>query len=54
MVLWSELGETGKKGEWMKMEWLLFKEEGIKTVRKFGRETGWIEERWKEWRDWDN
>ena len=38
----------------MLMEWLLFKKEGIEATRSFGRETGWIEERWKEWRNWDN
>jgi len=54
MVLWSEWGEKGKKGEWMDMEWLLFEEEGIEVVRKFRKETGWIEERWKEWRAWEN
>jgi len=53
-VIWNEWGKEGKKGEWIQMEWLLFKEGGIEAVRNFGRETGWIEERWKEWRDWDN
>jgi len=53
-VIWNEWEKEGKKGKWMLMEWLLFKEKGIEATRNFGRETGWIEERWKEWRKWDN
>jgi len=53
-VIWNEWEKEGKKGKWILMECLLFKEKGIEAVRNFGRETGWIEERWKEWRDWDN
>ena len=34
------------------MKWLLHEEEGIEAVKKFGRESGWIEERWKERRQW--
>lgn len=37
----------------MDMRWLLFERDGIEEVRKFGRETGWIDERWKEKRVWD-
>ena len=32
----------------MDMKWLLFEEEGIEAVKNFGKETGWLEERWSE------
>ena len=35
----------------MEMKLLLFEEEGIEAVKDFGRETGWIEERWREKRE---
>ena len=35
------------------MKWLLFGKRGTEVVRKFGRVTGWIDERWKEKREWD-
>ena len=53
-VIWDEWEKEGKRGKWMLMEWLLFKEKGVEATRNFGRETGWMEERWREWRDWDN
>jgi len=34
------------------MKWLLHEEEGNEVVRKFGRETGWMELRKKERRVW--
>ena len=43
-ILWTEWERKGKKGEKMNMKWLLFEEEGIEAVRKFGCKTGWIEE----------
>ena len=36
----------------MDMRWLLFEKEGIEAVKKLGRETGWIDERWGERRRW--
>ena len=36
----------------MNRKWLLFEEEGIEEVRKFGCETGWMEKRWRERREW--
>jgi len=38
----------------MNIEWLLFEEEGIEVGRGFGREMCWMEERWREWREWEN
>ena len=52
-VIWTRWGDKGKKGGWTEMKWLLFEEEGIEAVKDFGRETGWIEGRWKEKREWD-
>ena len=43
-MIWEEWDKKGKQGEWIDMEWLLFEEEGIEAVKKFGRESGWIEE----------
>ena len=51
-VIWTEWGRKGKKGGKVDMKWLLFEKEGIEAVRKFGCETGWLEERWKERREW--
>ena len=51
-VIWTEWERKGKKGERMDMKWLLFEKEGIEAVRRFGCETGWLEERWKERREW--
>ena len=51
-IIWTEWEMKGKKGEKVDMKWLLFEEDGIEAVRKFGCETGWIEERWKERREW--
>ena len=52
-IIWDEREGEGKKGEWMDMRWLLFGKRGTEAVRKFGRVTGWIDERWKEEREWD-
>ena len=52
-VIWDEWDKKGKKGEWMDMKWLLFEKEGIEVVKKFGRETGWIDRRWGERRKWN-
>ena len=51
-IIWEEWDRKGKRGEWMDMEWLLFSKEGVEAVIKFGRETGWIEKRWGEKREW--
>ena len=53
-VIWDEWRRKGKKGEVVDMKWLLFEEDGIEAVKKFGRATGWIDVRWKEKREWDN
>ena len=34
------------------MAWDKYPKEGVDAVKKFGNETGWIEERWKERREW--
>ena len=52
-VIWDEWDRRGKKGEWMDMKWLLFSKEGVGAVIKFGRETGWMEKRWGERREWN-
>ena len=52
-ILWVEWDKKGKKGEWMDMKWLLFEKEGIEAVKNFGRESGWMEERWRERRRWN-
>ena len=51
-VIWEEWDRMGKKGEWMDMRWLLFEKEGVEAVKNFGRESGWLEERWKERGKW--
>ena len=51
-ILWTEWERKEKKGEKMNMKGLMFEEEGIEVVRKFGCETGWIEERRGERREW--
>lgn len=30
----------------------MFEEKGVEAVKDFGRKTGWIEERWREKREW--
>ena len=47
-IIWDEWDRKGKKGVLMDMKWLLFEKEEIEAVKKFGRETGWIDERWGE------
>ena len=32
---------------------VIFGKRGTEAVTKFGRVTGWIDERWKEKREWD-
>ena len=51
-VIWTAWGLRGKRGKLVDMEWLLTSKEGVEAVRKFGCETGWIEKRWKEKREW--
>ena len=52
-VIWTAWMEKGKGNEWMDMKWLLHEEEGIEAVRKFGRETGWLDLRMRERKAWD-
>ncbi|PUU74725.1 hypothetical protein B9Z19DRAFT_1156984 [Tuber borchii] len=49
--MWKEEGE-GEDG-WLDMKWLLFGKKGVEGVKKFGRETGWMELRGKERVIWD-
>ncbi|PUU75424.1 hypothetical protein B9Z19DRAFT_1067418 [Tuber borchii] len=49
--VWEE--EGGKIEDWLDMEWVLFSEEGSKSVKEFG-EKGWMELRMKERCDWRN
>ena len=51
-VIWNAWGESGRGGVLVDMKWLLFEEDGIEAVRKFGAETGWLEMRWRERREW--
>ena len=51
-IIWKVWEEYGKKGVWIDMKWLLFSKEGTEAIIGFGRETGWLEERWKEKRRW--
>ena len=52
-VIWDAWDKKGKKGVWMDMKWLLMEDEGIEVVKKFGKETGWLELRWRERREWN-
>ena len=53
VVIWDAWEKKNKKGEWIDMKWLLFEEEGVEAVVRFGRESGWLEERWREKREWN-
>ena len=52
-VIWTAWEKNRKGREWMDMKWLLHEKEGIEAVTKFGRETGWMDLRKGERRNWD-
>jgi len=52
-VIWDAWSESGREGVLVDVKWLLFENEGIEAVRKFGAETGWLEKRWRERREWN-
>jgi len=52
-VIWDACSESGREGYLVDVRWLLFEDKGIEAVRKFGAETGWLEKRWRERREWN-
>jgi len=52
-VIWNAWDESGRGGCVVDMKWLLFKKGGVEAVRKFGAETGWLDLRWRERREWN-